>query len=126
MKTYRFRAWDKRRRGWRHSTYFIEPGGTLRDYDNELFVDGHLMLSTGLHAKNGKEIFEGDIVATKGASGEVEQYEVVWYGSGLTLKGESGAVSHFLFDQNVADSMEVIGNIYQSPKAVDTSYKKEE
>jgi uncharacterized phage protein (TIGR01671 family) len=74
---------------------------------------------TGLHDKNGKEIYEGDIVQKDGW-----QYEIRWSrgGAGFDLatkrdswpKQEDGYAYHSgLYDTEI---LEVIGNVYEHPE----------
>lgn len=87
------------------------------------FDDVELMQSTGLFDKNGKEIFEGDIVKvtdgdertdfSDGGIGTIcgldELY--MWYIDGQVQNG--------LFDINQEYYIEVIGNIYQNPELLE-------
>lgn len=85
--------------------------------------DVELMQSTGLFDKNGKEIFEGDIVKvtdgdertdfSDGGIGTIcgldELY--MWYIDGQVQNG--------LFDINQEYYIDVIGNIYQNPELLE-------
>ena len=75
-----------------------------------------LMQSTGLKDKNGKEIFEGDILGTKDGllNGVVE------YRSDLGMWTNS-LIRYNNFERlcNVANSREIIGNIYENPKLLE-------
>ena len=87
------------------------------------FNEATLMQSTGLVDKNGKEVFEGDIVKvtdgdertdfSDGGIGTIcgldELY--MWYIDGQVQNG--------LFDINQEYYIDVIGNIYQNPELME-------
>lgn len=124
----KFRAWDKVSHVWRHDIY-IGLDGLVKDLSRtgeepfELPLDNViLMQSTGLFDKNGKEIFEGDIIVAMSqgvkAIGEVKrridgywlmypswQHGELWYIVENVDTGETG--------------VEIIGNIYENPELVE-------
>lgn len=83
---------------------------------NEKIEEIELMQSTGLRDKNGKEIFEGDVLTSQNypVKGVVEfRTELglwVYY-----LK----EYSYFEYLGNVAGSKEIIGNIYENKELLD-------
>ena len=110
MRDIRFRAWDK------EAKQFEEENGAFITQDDmdlntvikwiqEKYI---LMQYTGLHDKQGKEIYEGDIVGLKGFRRE----EV---GFTKLHDGETGDVIGMGYDSCWED-MEVIGNIYENPE----------
>ena len=94
-----------------------QQGDTERS--TEIYVEFdeiELMQSTGFKDKNGKEIFEGDILGTKDGllNGVVE------YKSDLGMWTNS-LIRYNNFERlcNVANSREIIGNIYENPEILE-------
>lgn len=96
--------------------YFEEGLISERDLDYYEFDEIELMQSTGLFDKNNKEIFEGDIFGTKDGllNGVVE------YRSDLGMWTNS-LIRYNNFERlcNVANSREIIGNIYENPELLE-------
>lgn len=91
--------------------------------------DKYLMQSTGLHDKNGKEIFEGDVVKRYRspffkAKWEYQIETVLKEKASLLLGREFGKnFGTIPFDSPFAksDLLEVIGNIYENPELLEDS-----
>lgn len=75
-----------------------------------------LMQSTGLHDKNGKEIFEGDILGTiDGLLDGVVEYRTdlgMWTNDLLRYNNFERLCS-------IANSREIIGNVYENPELLE-------
>lgn len=87
------------------------------------FQNAILMQSTGLFDKNGKEIFEGDIIRTSAYGCIVGFGEYTYFEDDDTQTTEIGFYLSFLnvtpatyapFDNYYWDNCEVIGNIYEN------------
>ena len=74
--------------------------------------DLHLMQSTGLKDKNGKEIFEGDVVKCNGLLGTIESFKAMWICSFVKYNNYQ-KVGFF------AQEIEVVGNIYENPELLE-------
>ena len=76
-----------------------------------------LMQSTGLKDKNGKEIFEGDIVKmAKDVYSDLTYYKIVRHrGGAYRLESNQHGCELWLRHTNC----EVIGNIYENPKLLE-------
>lgn len=85
-----------------------------------------IMQSTGLRDKNGKEIFEGDIV-TDGEFARIVQYHQTL---GFYMFDEEGNERFFSdsatledFEEDakiVSEILEIIGNVYENPELLET------
>lgn len=130
----KYRAWDKARN---EMNYKVMVGNCDTDDENWtcpiiwieekkdwLHFDDYdsIMQSTGLKDKNGKEIFEGDIVRTTRFLGRADEiggfyeYEKDYVGVVKVLEGswviDTGSVAVRLWSE--IDESEVFGNIYEN------------
>ena len=112
----KFRAWDKETKSmngmaeiYRNRNQEIE----LHPRDKNII----LMQSTGLKDKNGKEIFEGDIVKmAKDFYSEPTYYEVVrHYGGAYRLESKQHGCELWLRHTDC----EVVGNIYENSELLE-------
>lgn len=122
----KYRAWDIHGQKmfanneliiWSGNVYLDESKGLpCRNLKCRSIPDEYLMQSTGLHDKNGKEIFEGDVLGTKDGllNGVIE------YRSDLGMWTNS-LIRYNNFERlcNVATSKEIIGNIYENPELLE-------
>lgn len=112
MRSIRFRAWDKEQAKMKKDFRFDEFNDV-----NDYFADNDFvfMQYTGLKDKDGKEIYEGDILLLpNGNLGEVSWGN--FYASfDVTF---SGAIPEEL-DIRLAGSSEIIGNIYENKELLD-------
>lgn len=84
--------------------------------------EAHLMPYTGLHDKNGREIYEGDIIVTHPKSRyEAPKSGVVQFGGSCPsfgYKTEDGE-EYDIWSSNAYRTYEVIGNIFENPELLE-------
>lgn len=132
MRPIKFRAWHKiegcmyftqsligmKGEGWIQSIDFdgeaIQLGCEADEGDYvrwERFADVELMQFTGLHDKNGEEIYKGDIIKLEGWSPSIYMIDFD-RGAFYIAKADR----HEVADIKYAEECEVIGNIYENPE----------
>lgn len=124
----KFRAWDEKNKEMFKDTFAVTESGEVVTVEQEfitnapdyIFVD-HLtiMQSTGLTDKNGKEIFEGDVVKmAKNVYSEPTYYEVVRHrGGAYRLESKQYGCELWLRHTDC----EIAGDIYENPELVEVS-----
>ena len=120
----KYRAWDRLRK---EMNYKVMVGNCDTDDENWtcpiIWIDEEkdwfhfddyecIMQSTGLKDKNGKEIFEGDVVKCNGLLGTIKSLKAMWICSFVKYNNYQ-KVGFF------AQEIEVVGNIYENPELLE-------
>ncbi len=143
MRKIKFRAWDKKNKRWLNFFNISEDGRVVIPIGNlhfQYFRHTEVMQFTGLLDKNGKEIYEGDIVRVDPDNSDIKPHEAnqgELTGSLITgvyyIKEFGGFFPFCLpvrigrpkilreeFDRPIltkkTKSIEIIGNIYENPE----------
>ena len=124
-KEIKFRAWDKNKKtmdmmplGGEWLTEGTPVNETIASFPNEDYSE--LMQYTGLKAKNGKEVYEGDIFWYDDNLGSME---VVWDITGPDLVSRKYSEKKENYETRSilnVQSKKIIGNIYENPDLLNT------
>lgn len=137
MVLLRFRAWDKI-----HKTmYEVDDIMSIDFGESEIcvktlffeqtnrydFDDIVLMQSTGLKDKNGKEIFEGDVITDGHTTGDIKNHPTL----GFYMVDDNGIERFFSDNSTIEDFeedvetaariLEIIGNVHTNPELAEVS-----
>lgn len=120
MREIKFRVWDKDSKKIYYQDDFILTFDKVGEdvylsKNNEVtpLYRYELMQYTGLKDKNGKEIYEGDILDY----GESGKYKVVFSKSTFKIQKVNNSKGDlYLLEDCWFDESEVIGNIYENPE----------
>ncbi len=128
MKEIKFRVWDATKGRFIIQTerilisldgknvYYRQPsdfsGGDITAKRNDLLE--HIQTYTGLKDKNGKEIYEGDIVDCHGTKG------VIFFGGGgFKIRFKKSPLNCYLGTIYDIPIIKVIGNIHENPELME-------
>ena len=122
MREIKFRAWDNKEKRWCSDFSISNIGSFMRLGISQRTDDIIIQQFTGLLDKNGKEIYEGDIIKIPDDWDEYgmnagEVYEIFFNEGGFRLKPKyrKGARGIWLED---TEKLEVIGNIFENPELI--------
>ena len=130
----KFRAWDSSKKEMFKDTFAITESGQVVVVDQSsvltspdyIFVDNLvIMQSTGLYDKNGKEIFEGDIVQFEDYYIEsdlpyINMGIVEWSQGQFTITNRASVEMEDLLDGEFLD-LTIIGNIYENKELLEVT-----
>lgn len=135
MVLLRFRAWHKtwEEMGKVRRIRFDDDGNVTtvlfigKDFGVNATIDKIvLMQSTGLKDKNGKEIFEGDIITNGEAVVDVKNHPTLGFyttANGVErFFGDNTSIRDFNNDvEDFSDVTEILGNIYEKPELLEVT-----
>jgi hypothetical protein len=125
MRSLKFRAWDIKRKTYDHEELLLAPNGDilasrwqeLCEPESEYIIEQY----TGLKDKNGKEIYEGDIVDY---NDDGECIGVVKYDA-PEFYLDADATNWARMFLKGAPHQKVIGNIHESPELLEQGDAKD-
>jgi uncharacterized phage protein (TIGR01671 family) len=132
VREIKFRAWDKAEQALKEvielnfSQWWVTTGegmwgGERNSFKNEE-TDRHILMQyTGLKDKNGKEIYEGDIINDSfgDRKGRIRYNDHV---AAFEISEYDGI--HMLSSHNCGRFFEVIGNIYENPELLEAPHDR--
>jgi len=125
MRENHFKAWDKELKRWRTDIALIGGAvwavqGTQLNSIEQDSVD--LVFYIGLSDKNGKGIYEEDVLAWNGGIGDGHEYHVFWSKEDagfyliMTKRESSGYRSSIRTSREYCEECEIIGNCLENPE----------
>ena len=138
MRTIKFRGRCAFSGTWMYGFYYVSKGNhIIRDENDKesIVLEKTLGQFTGLHDKNGKEIYEGDILVKSNRSGwDLENFvahEVFFHDNDMCessigfqmnrhhFQGSiCGTNEYYKFIPKNTKQFEVIGNVFENPELV--------
>ena len=112
MRELKFRAWDNNDKRYRYAFNMDDFGKVIEYVDGEkVYMPYIIEQYTGLKDKNGKEIYEGDILQIDDHI--LGDFVVVWHNFGWKIKR---SVGYEPLSVHKSEDCTVIGNIHENPE----------
>jgi len=130
MREIKFRAWDKKLKKmfefeleWskyvnHEEIQCLTPVGIGNPNEENIKNPSDFMQYTGLKDRNGKEIYEGDILVTLGLTTRKVEWNEEYSSFGLSEKIDD-KIKVIGIHKQLAEKSEVIGNIYENPELME-------
>lgn len=109
MREIKFRAWNL----FEKKMVYFELA-QAHEVSQKSFAVDPVMQYTGLKDKNGREIYEGDLLGIQHKN-DYEIAAVLW-GEGEWLAGILALNANLFMEGKAACDLEVVGNIYENPE----------
>lgn len=113
----KFRTWDTHHKEMLYDVMVVGDDCYVRDDELDFVLVSpykqEVMQFTGLTDKNGKEIYEGDIIQYGNDTGRVE-YQKKWASFQVISKGQNTPLQ--AFNGGNARLAEIVGNINENPE----------
>lgn len=116
----KFRVWNKLYNMWDNTFHLLQNGNLWSNWGGSFKPDEDFWVTqfTGLYDKNGKEIWEGDIVNVYNHAYDISEtftisWEADWASYNFENKKSGGRM-----DVSVAQDSEIIGNIFENPELI--------
>lgn len=114
VNRFNFRTWDSAHKEFNYFGFDYVNGCKLPN--NQAYIEkAQIMQSTGLSDKNGKEIYEGDIVRFLKKKGVIKEVcgTLVCYWTKDYISNDEGFYNYLPYFPHNDLKLEVIGNIYE-------------
>jgi uncharacterized phage protein (TIGR01671 family) len=124
MREIKFKLWNVGLKSW--GGIYLNENEDINEGIESYQKSGDIILQyTGLKDKNGKEIYEGDVISFKDLLDIVEREiaPIVWHENTLRLVPQDIEVNtrggHYIHHWDSLMDIEVIGNIWENPELLD-------
>jgi hypothetical protein len=110
MREFKFRFWDKSEKRWSEGVFDHLQIGSVFEFNENVKEGYEIQQYTGIKDKNGKEIYEGDILSYRD---EPQQLTVVRW-TEESMDNHPGWVITDWWTQG--GPCEIVGNIFENPE----------